>query len=133
LRRCFVDEQGAPRSPVLTMIDNAPTLARFASAGPINRFEVRSVTGASYTLVEEVDRDAINAEVKRAAEGPLKGILEYCTDPIVSSDVVGNPASSVFDSLSTMVLGGNLVKVLSWYDNEWGFSNRVVDALVMMA
>jgi glyceraldehyde 3-phosphate dehydrogenase len=82
---------------------------------------------------KSVDRDAINAEIKRAAEGPLKGIVEYCTDPIVSSDVVGNPASSVFDSLSTMVLGGNLVKVLSWYDNEWGFSNRVVDALVMMA
>jgi len=84
-------------------------------------------------MKKSVDRDAINAEVKRAADGPLKGILEYCTDPIVSSDIVGNPASSIFDSLSTSVLGGNLVKVLSWYDNEWGFSNRVVDALVMMA
>lgn len=82
---------------------------------------------------KSVDRDAVNAAVKRAADGPLKGILEYCTDPIVSSDVVGNPASCVFDSLSTIVLGENLVKVLAWYDNEWGFSNRVVDALVMTA
>jgi glyceraldehyde 3-phosphate dehydrogenase len=82
---------------------------------------------------KSVERDAINAAAKKAADGPLKGILEYCTDPIVSSDVVGNPASCVFDSLSTIVLGGNLVKVLAWYDNEWGFSNRVVDALVMMA
>jgi glyceraldehyde 3-phosphate dehydrogenase len=70
--------------------------------------------------------------VKQAALGPMKGILEYCTDPIVSSDVVGNPASSVFDSLSTVVMDGTMVKVLSWYDNEWGFSNRVVDALLMM-
>jgi glyceraldehyde 3-phosphate dehydrogenase len=60
----------------------------------------------------------------------MKGILEYCEDPIVSSDVVGNPHSSVFDSLSTSVLDGSLVKILTWYDNEWGFSNRVVDALL---
>jgi len=78
-------------------------------------------------------REEINAAMKAAAEGPMKGILEYCTDPIVSIDVVGNPHSSVFDSLSTNVMGGNLVKVLSWYDNEWGFSQRVVDALLMMA
>ncbi|MBI1799268.1 MAG: type I glyceraldehyde-3-phosphate dehydrogenase [Candidatus Eisenbacteria bacterium] len=84
-------------------------------------------------LSRPVDRDAVNAAMKTAAEGPLKGVLEYCTDPIVSIDVVGNPASSVFDSLSTAVTGGQLVKVLSWYDNEWGFSNRAVDALLMMA
>jgi glyceraldehyde 3-phosphate dehydrogenase len=78
-------------------------------------------------------REEINAAMKAAAEGPMKGILEYCTDPIVSIDVVGNPHSSVFDSLSTNVMGGNLVKVLSWYDNEWGFSQRVVDALLLMA
>ena len=84
-------------------------------------------------VAKPVDREAINAAVKRAAEGPLKGILEYCTDPIVSMDVVGNPASCVFDSLLTTVMSGQLVKVLAWYDNEWGFSNRVVDALLMMA
>ena len=78
------------------------------------------------------DVAAVNAAMKQAADGKLKGILEYCTDPIVSSDVVGNPASSVFDSLSTVVMEGSMVKVLSWYDNEWAFSNRVVDALLMM-
>jgi glyceraldehyde 3-phosphate dehydrogenase len=84
-------------------------------------------------VARPVSRDEINAAMKSAAEGPLKGVLEYCTDPIVSMDVVGNPASSVFDSLSTAVMAGQMVKVLSWYDNEWGFSNRVVDALLMMA
>jgi len=79
------------------------------------------------------DAAGVNAAMKSAAEGPLRGILEYCTDPIVSSDVIGNPASCVFDSLSTSVIDGALVKVLSWYDNEWGFSNRAVDALLMMA
>jgi glyceraldehyde 3-phosphate dehydrogenase len=63
----------------------------------------------------------------------MKGILEYCEDPIVSTDVVGNPHSAVFDALSTNVLDGSLVKVLAWYDNEWGFSNRVVDALLRWA
>ena len=79
------------------------------------------------------DAARVNAAIRAAAEGKLKGILEYCVDPIVSSDVIGNPASSVFDSLSTSVLDGTLVKTFSWYDNEWGFSQRVVDALLMMA
>jgi glyceraldehyde 3-phosphate dehydrogenase len=79
------------------------------------------------------DAAQVNAAMKGAADGRLKGILEYCADPIVSSDVIGNPASSVFDSLSTSVLDGTLVKVFSWYDNEWGFSHRVVDALLLMA
>ena len=82
---------------------------------------------------KETTKEAINAAMKAAAAGPMKGILEYCDEPIVSIDVVGNPHSSVFDSLSTNVNGGDLVKVLSWYDNEWGFSQRVVDALLMMA
>jgi len=81
----------------------------------------------------KVTKDEVNAAMKAAADGPLKGILEYCTDPIVSNDVIGNPASSVFDSLSTSVMQGDMVKVLSWYDNEWGFSNRVVDALLKLA
>jgi glyceraldehyde 3-phosphate dehydrogenase len=75
----------------------------------------------------------VNAAMQKAAHGPMKGILEYSVDPLVSSDVIGNPHSSVFDSLSTNVMAGDLVKVFSWYDNEWGFSNRVVDALVKMA
>jgi len=80
-----------------------------------------------------VTKDEVNAAMKAAADGPMKGILEYCTDPIVSCDIIGNPASSVFDSLSTSVMQGDMVKVLSWYDNEWGFSNRVVDALMKLA
>ncbi len=80
-----------------------------------------------------VTKDDINAAMRAAAQGPMQGILEYCEDPIVSNDVIGNPASSVFDSLSTNVMQGDMVKVLSWYDNEWGFSNRVVDALLKFA
>jgi len=78
-------------------------------------------------------KDEINAAMKAAAQGPLKGYLEYCEDPIVSNDVIGNPASSVFDSALTYVVNGDMVKIMSWYDNEWGFSNRVVDALLKMA
>src|SRR5436190_7945706 len=84
-------------------------------------------------VAKPTDAAAVNAAMKAAATGPMAGILEYATDPIVSSDIIGNPASSIFDSLSTSVMAGNLVKVFSWYDNEWGFSNRVVDALLMMA
>ncbi len=78
-------------------------------------------------------KDEVNAAMKAAAQGPLKGYLEYCEDPIVSNDIIGNPASSVFDSALTYVVNGDMVKVMSWYDNEWGFSNRVVDALLKMA
>ncbi len=88
-----------------------------------------SVVDLVAELETSVTRDEINAAMKAAADGPMKGILEYCTDPIVSVDVVGNPASSVFDSLQTMVMGGTgtFVKCVSWYDNEWGYSNRVRD------
>jgi glyceraldehyde 3-phosphate dehydrogenase len=92
-----------------------------------------SLTDLVCRVKKSTDVAGVNAAMKAAAEGPMRGILEYCQDPIVSSDVIGNPASSVFDSLSTIVLDGTLVKTLSWYDNEWGFSNRVVDALLMMA
>ncbi len=82
-------------------------------------------------LVVETEKsttaEEINAAMKKAAEGPLKGILEYCDKPLVSKDFNGNPASSIFDALSTTVIGGNMIKVLAWYDNEWGYSNRVVD------
>ncbi|MFO7577795.1 MAG: type I glyceraldehyde-3-phosphate dehydrogenase [Pelovirga sp.] len=74
------------------------------------------------TSVEEV-----NKAMQQAANGPLKGILDYCDRPLVSRDFNGSPASSTFDSLITNVMGGNMVKILSWYDNEWGYSNRVVD------
>ncbi len=93
--------------------------------------------GSVVDLTVELEKNAtaaeINAAVKAAADGPLKGILEYCTDPIVSCDVVGNPHSSVFDSLLTKVMDGNYAKVISWYDNEWGYSNRCVDLFRLMA
>lgn len=107
--------------------------------GKLDGLAVRVPTpdGSLVDLVVKVKKattkEEINAAMKAAAEGPMKGILEYCDEPIVSTDVVGNPHSSVFDSLSTNVNGGDLVKLLSWYDNEWGFSQRVVDALLMMA
>jgi glyceraldehyde 3-phosphate dehydrogenase len=84
-------------------------------------------------LKRPVDKGAVNAAMKAAATGTMKGILEYCEDPIVSIDVIGNAASSIFDSLSTAVMADSTVKVLSWYDNEWAFSNRMVDALLRMA
>ncbi|MDO8880103.1 MAG: type I glyceraldehyde-3-phosphate dehydrogenase [Coriobacteriia bacterium] len=91
-----------------------------------------SVVDLVVELETAVTKDEINAAMKAAADGPMKGILEYCTDPIVSVDVVGNPASSVFDSLQTMVMGGGsgtFVKCVSWYDNEWGYSSRVCDLI----
>lgn len=84
-------------------------------------------------LNQNVSEDDINAAMKKAAEGKMKGYLEYCEDPVVSSDIVGNPHSSVFDSLSTKVMDNNFVKVVSWYDNEWGYSKRTVDVAKKMA
>jgi len=79
-------------------------------------------------IKKEATKEEINAAIKKASETTMKGIIEYCEDPIVSIDVVHNPHSSIFDALSTMVIG-KTVKVLSWYDNEWGYSNRVVDLI----
>ena len=86
------------------------------------------VTTEKETSVEEV-----NAAIKKAADGPLKGILDYVAEPLVSIDFNGNPASSSVDALSTSVIGGNMVKVLSWYDNEWGYSNRICDLVSFVA
>ena len=89
--------------------------------------------GSTVDLVVELDKhvtvEEVNAAVKAAADGALAGIIEYTEDPIVSTDIIGNPHSSIFDASGTQVLGGNLVKVMSWYDNEWGYSNRVVDLI----
>jgi len=94
-----------------------------------------SVVDLVCVLEKAATREDINAAMKAAAEGPMKGYLEYCEDPIVSIDVVGNPASSIFDSLQTMVMGGSagtFVKCVSWYDNEFGYSNRVIDLAKLM-
>jgi len=86
--------------------------------------------GSVVDLVAELRRDVtkeeVNAALKSAAIGPMKGVLEYSEEPLVSVDVIGNPHSSIVDGLSTMA-NGNLVKIVSWYDNEYGYSNRVVD------
>ncbi len=84
-------------------------------------------------LQRPVQVEEVNQAFADAAAGPLKGILEYCTEELVSTDFKGNPASSIFDAPSTMVLGGNMVKVLAWYDNEWGFSCRLADLTALVA
>lgn len=92
-----------------------------------------SVTDLVVELSKNVTLEDVNGALKAAAEGPLKGILNYSEEPLVSSDYNGDPASSTIDSLSTMVVGDNMVKVVSWYDNEWGYSNRVVDLAAYIA
>ncbi|MBP1630351.1 MAG: gap [Bacteroidetes bacterium] len=92
-----------------------------------------SVVDLTVELEKTVTKEEINAAVKEAAEGKLKGILEYTEDPIVSCDILGNPHSSIFDSKLTMVMEGNMVKVVSWYDNENGYSNRVCDLAEKLA
>lgn len=88
-----------------------------------------SVVDLTAVMKRDVTRDEVNQAVKAAAEGKLKGILEYAEDPLVSSDIIGNPASSIFCPDWTQVIGGNLLKVVSWYDNEWGYSCRTVDLI----
>lgn len=107
--------------------------------GKLNGMAVRvpTPTGSVVDLVAELDKNVtaeeVNAVLKEAAEGDLKGVLEYSEDPLVSTDIVGNPHSSIVDGLSTMVLEDNMVKVVSWYDNEIGYSSRCVDLAVYMA
>ncbi|GIP34263.1 type I glyceraldehyde-3-phosphate dehydrogenase [Paenibacillus sp. J2TS4] len=92
-----------------------------------------SVTDLVAELKTNVTVDEVNAALQAAANGPLKGIMNYTEEPLVSSDFNGDPASSTIDALSTMVVGDNMVKVVSWYDNEWGYSNRVVDLALYIA
>ncbi|MHC4478745.1 MAG: type I glyceraldehyde-3-phosphate dehydrogenase [Planctomycetota bacterium] len=107
-------------------------------AGKLDGFAVRvpipvgSIVDLVVNVKKDVTVESVNAAMKKAADGPMKGILVYCDEPIVSSDIVNDPASSIFDSLCTMVIG-NTVKVVSWYDNEWGYSNRSVDIMEKMA
>ncbi|MCU1477849.1 MAG: glyceraldehyde-3-phosphate dehydrogenase [Subtercola sp.] len=93
---------------------------------------VGSIVELNATVSQEVSRDEVLAAYRTAAEGALSGILEYSDDPLVSSDITGRPASAIFDSALTRV-DGKHVKVVAWYDNEWGFSNRVVDTLTLLA
>jgi glyceraldehyde 3-phosphate dehydrogenase len=106
--------------------------------GKLDGFAIRvptinvSIVDLSFIAKKATTAEEVNAAVKKASEGALKGILEYNTEPLVSSDFNHNPASSIFDSTLTKVSGGTLVKVSSWYDNEWGFSNRMLDAAVAL-
>ena len=106
--------------------------------GKLDGFSLRvptpdgSITDFVAYLKKEATVEEVNAAMKKAADGPMKGILEYTEDPIVSADIVGNSASCIYDSLSTMAIG-NLVKAVGWYDNEWGYSCRVVDLVKKVA
>jgi glyceraldehyde 3-phosphate dehydrogenase len=93
-----------------------------------------SIVDLTAILGRDVTKDEINAAMKKAAEGPMKGILEYTEDPIVSTDVLHSTYSAVFDAQSTMVMGdkSNFVKILAWYDNEWGFSCRMVELIELV-
>jgi glyceraldehyde 3-phosphate dehydrogenase len=106
--------------------------------GKLDGFAIRvpipvgSIVDLVVNVKKDVTVDSVNAAIKAAADGPMKGVLVYCDEPIVSSDIVNDPASSIFDSLCTMVIG-RTVKVVSWYDNEWGYSNRTIDIMEKLA
>ena len=91
-----------------------------------------SVIDVTASVAKPASVASVNQAMREAADGRLKGILQYTEDPIVSQDIVGNPHSAIFDAPLTMVSGDRFVKVLAWYDNEWGFSNRMVDALLLL-
>lgn len=133
------------RSAALSMIPTTTGAAKAISlvipevTGKLDGLSIRvptpdaSIVDLVATVGKDVTKDEINAAMKKASEsGSLKGILQYCTEPIVSTDVIGNPYSSVFDSLLTSVMEKRMVKVFSWYDNEWGFSCRMVDMMERM-
>ena len=91
-----------------------------------------SVVDLVAVVEKKATADEVNAALKAAADGPMKGILQFCTDQLVSIDFRGNPHSSIIDAAYTKVMDGDFVKVLAWYDNEWGYSNRCVDLLRML-
>jgi glyceraldehyde 3-phosphate dehydrogenase len=137
-----------PRRARAAAINIIPTTTGAAAAvgkvipelnGKLDGYALRVpvVDGSAIDLTAEVSKDTsveeVNAAMKKASEGALKGVLEYSDAPIVSSDILGNPASSIFDSPLTKVLEKRMVKVVSWYDNEWGYSNRMVDLMALAA
>jgi glyceraldehyde 3-phosphate dehydrogenase len=124
---------GLSMIPTTTGAAKAVSLVLPQLKGKLDGLAVRvptpNVSLVDLVVITEKDTSAaeVNAALKAAAEGPLKGIMVFCELPLVSKDFNGNPASSIVDSLTTTVIGGNMVKVMSWYDNEWGYSNRCVD------
>ena len=124
---------GAARAVGLVIPDLAGKLDGMAMRVPV---QSGSVVDLTCMLNKDATVEAVNNAVKAAAVGPLKGILEYCDEPIVSTDVIDNPASSIFDALCTTTSpkeGGRMLKIVSWYDNEWGYSVRTVDLIEKLA
>lgn len=125
--------------PTKTGAAKAMALVMPELEGKLNGFSLRvptSIVSIVDLVVEtekNVTRDEVNAVLKTAADGQLKGIMDYSEEPLVSVDYKGNPASSTVDALSTMVIGDNMVKAVSWYDNEWGYSNRYADLAAFVA
>jgi glyceraldehyde 3-phosphate dehydrogenase len=117
---------GAAKAVGLVLPELNGRLHGFAVRAPV---PTGSVVDLTFVASKETTVEEVNAAFSAAAGGPLEGILQYTEDPIVSSDIVGNPHSSIVDGLLTSVMEGTLVKVVSWYDNEWGYSNRCVDVL----
>jgi glyceraldehyde 3-phosphate dehydrogenase len=120
---------GAARAIGLVMPDLKGKLDGYAMRVPTADV---SVVDLSVQLRKNTDADAINDAMKNAAAGPMKGILEYCDEPLVSIDFLGNPHSSIVDAGNTRVMDGDFAKVLAWYDNEWGYSSRVVDLALLI-
>ncbi|MDM4723419.1 type I glyceraldehyde-3-phosphate dehydrogenase, partial [Micromonospora sp. WMMA1363] len=119
---------GAAKAIGLVLPDLKGKLDGYALRVPI---PTGSTTDLTVTVGRETTVDEVNAAMKAAADGPLKGILVYNDDPIVSADIVTDPASCIFDAPLTKVIG-NQVKVVGWYDNEWGYSNRLVDLVKLV-
>ena len=124
--------------PTTTGAAKAVSLVLPQLQGKLNGMAIRvptpavSLVDVVFELKQETGKEEVNEALKRAAEGDLKGILGYCDEPLVSVDFKQDPRSSIIDAQSTMVMEGNMLKVLSWYDNEWGYSNRVVDVIKMV-
>ncbi len=121
---------GAAKAVGLVIPELAGKLTGFALRVPT---PTGSVTDLTFTASRKVTVEEVNAAMLEAANGAYKGIVEYTTDPIVSSDIIGNPHSCIFDASWTHVIDGTLVKVLAWYDNEWGYSQRTADVLKLVA
>ena len=130
---------GLSMVPTSTGAAKAIGLVLPALAGKLDGIAVRvptanvSVVDLTAMLEKDADEEAIKAAMKRAADGELKGILEYCDEPLVSTDFNGNSHSSIFDAALTKVLGHRMAKVFSWYDNEWGYASRLADVAAMIA
>lgn len=125
--------------PTTTGAAKAVSLVLPELKGKLNGFAMRvptpnvSITDLTVNLLKDTTAEEINAAMKKAADGPMKGILGYTDLPLVSRDFNGDPRSSIVDGLSTMMIGKRMAKVVSWYDNEWGYSNRVVDLALFLA